>query len=269
ACLRALYNSTSYVTKATSRNRLGIAGYLEQYANFADLQTFFRQFRTDARGTNFLVVLVNGGENDQSNPGDEVRSSGFQCGYGLMRRGTQANLDMQYAEGISFPTPNTYYSTGGSPPFIADGNTPENTNEPYLDFLDFLLRQDSIPQTLSTSYGDDEQTVPLDYAQHVCTKFAQLGARGTSVLFSSGDSGVGDSLCLSNDGSYEVQFIPNFPATCPFVTAVGGTTSVNPEVAASLSSGGFSNYFARPTYQATAVSAFLKQLGTQNAGLFK
>lgn len=38
ACLRALYNTTSYVPAATATNKLGIVGYLEEFANFADLQ---------------------------------------------------------------------------------------------------------------------------------------------------------------------------------------------------------------------------------------
>ncbi|TFY50508.1 hypothetical protein EVG20_g11477, partial [Dentipellis fragilis] len=235
ACLRALYNTTTYVPKATATNKLGIAGYLEQFASFADLQTFYRRFRSDAVGGNFTVVQVNGGGNNQNDPGLE------------------ANLDIQYAGSISFPTPNIYYSTGGSPPFTPDDNTPTNTNEPYLDWVDFLLNQTTIPQTISTSYGDDEQT---------------LGAQGVSLLFSSGDSGVGGGDCELNDGSGKTQFLPNFPASCPFVTTVGGTTSVNPEVTASLSGGGFSNYFARPSYQNTAVSTFLTQLGTKFAGRF-
>ena len=71
-----------------------------------------------------------------------------------------------------------------------------------------------IPQTISTSYGDDEQTVPLDYAASVCELFGQLGARGSSVLFSSGDFGVGGGSCLSNDGEDRRQFTPMFPASC-------------------------------------------------------
>jgi hypothetical protein len=49
-------------------------------------------------------------------------------------------------------------STGGSPPFKADTFT-TNGNEPYLDFISYALEQDSFAQVLSTSYGDDEQTV--------------------------------------------------------------------------------------------------------------
>jgi len=48
---------------------------------------------------------------------------------------------------------------------------------------------------------------------------------------------------------------------------VGATFRV-PEVATSFSGGGFSNYFAQPSYQSTAVSSFLTKLGSTNAGLF-
>ncbi|KAH8104065.1 peptidase S8/S53 domain-containing protein [Cristinia sonorae] len=250
ACLRALYNTSTYVPRATNTNKIGVAGYLNEFANTADLQTFFRRFRTDAVGGTFQTVQVNGGGNNQNDPGVE------------------ANLDIQYTEGITFPTPNVYFSTGGSPPFIPDSNTPTNTNEPYLDWLNFILGQSSIPQTFTTSYGDDEQTVPFDYATNVCNLFAQLGARGSSILFSSGDDGVGAGNCLTNDGKNTKQFQPNFPASCPFVTTVGGTIRVNPEVAVSFSGGGFSNYFARPSFQSAAVSGFLTKLGTTNRGLF-
>ncbi|KAH9940766.1 subtilisin-like protein [Epithele typhae] len=242
-CLHALYNTTGYVPAATDVNSLGVAGYLDQYANRADLQTFLRRYRTDAVGSSFETVLVNDGGDDQSDPGIE------------------ANLDIQYTIGMAYPTPNTYYSTGGSPPFIPDGSTPTNTNEPYLDWLHFILAQDAIPQTFTTSYGEPEQTIPPDYAVEVCHLFAQLGARGSSVLFSSGDSGVG-SHCTSNDGANTTKFLPHFPASCPFVTAVGGTESVNPEVAAGLSGGGFSDMFAMPDYQTEAVAGFLTTLGS-------
>ncbi len=38
ACLRALYNTTTYVPAATNKNILGVAGYLDEFANRADLQ---------------------------------------------------------------------------------------------------------------------------------------------------------------------------------------------------------------------------------------
>ena len=52
---------------------------------------------------------------------------------------TQANLDIQYTESLSYPTPNIFYSTAGSPRYMPDEQTPTDTNEPYLDWLNFVL----------------------------------------------------------------------------------------------------------------------------------
>ncbi|KAG8713176.1 hypothetical protein FRC09_019001 [Ceratobasidium sp. 395] len=238
ACLRALYN----------KNVLGITGYLGQYASTSDLASFYSKYQTASSGKTFTVELVNGGKNTQSSPGVE------------------ANLD--YGGAVSYGTPNIFYSTGGSPPYIPDSNTPTNTNEPYLDWVNYILNKTTVPYTITTSYGDDEQTVPLDYATRVCNAFATLGARGVSILFSSGDFGVGGGSCKTNDGTNKVRFQPTFPASCPYVTAVGGTYKVAPEVGVSFSQGGFSNYFARPSWQSTAVSSFLSSLGTTYSGLY-
>ena len=157
-----------------------------------------------------------------------------------------------------------------------------------MEWLEFILNQTTISQTISTSYGDDEQTVPPEYGKCVCDLFAQLGARGVSVLFATGDYGVGEGDCLTNIGTKVMQISPAFPASCgfsfsknsmddlldsalsgPFVTAVGGTTGVNPEVAAKFSGGAFSNYFGRPAYQNGAVSTYLEKIGSKNRGLYK
>ncbi|TFY81695.1 hypothetical protein EWM64_g2314 [Hericium alpestre] len=53
----------------------------------------------------------------------------------------------------------------------------------------------------------------------------------------------------------------SFAHTLASVTSVGATAYLPPELSAPYSSGGFSNIFARPTYQDAAVSSFLDQLG--------
>jgi len=135
----------------------------------------------------------------------------------------------------------------------------------------------TLPQVISSSYGDDEQTVPKAYAKKVCTLFAQLGARGTSFLTASGDSGVGATGdCITNDGKNTSTFLPSFPDGCPYVTSVGATKNVKPEVAAFdprnnfASGGGFSNYFKRPKYQNdnSVVKNYISRLGGDFAGLF-
>ncbi|KAF8204660.1 tripeptidyl peptidase A [Pholiota molesta] len=259
-CLQQLYNAVGFKPSAKG-NSVAVTGYLEQFANKQDLQTFFADQRPDAVNSTFKVISVTDGQNNQS----------------LAEAGGEANLDTQFAFGLSHPISPTFYTTGGMPPFIPEEGGSEDTNEPYTNWLDFILSHPNPPLAISTSYGDDEQTVPFSFAQRVCAGFAQLGARGVSLTFSSGDGGVGDGdsdpatqTCFSNDGKNQTKFLPAFPASCPFVTAVGATTHI-PEVAVSrfFSGGGFSNYFARPKYQDKVVTAYLKALpkGTF-AGLF-
>ncbi|KAK0461797.1 tripeptidyl peptidase A [Desarmillaria tabescens] len=247
-CLEQLYNAANYNATDQSKNGIGITGYLEEYANDQDLQSFYGEQRPEAQGSQFGVVLINGGQNPQN----------------VSQAGAEANLDVQFAFGLSFPIKSTFYSTAGRPPFIppyqtSNSSAPSNTNEPYAEWLDYMLDQEDLPATISTSYGDEENTVPLDYARRICQGFAQLGVRGISLLFASGDSGVGNGECITNDGTQAKRFVPSFPASCPYVTAVGGTSGI-PERAVYFSGGGFSNYFARPKWQDRAVKEYLAGL---------
>lgn len=101
------------------------------------------------------------------------------------------------------------------------------------------------------------QSVPYDYAVHTCNLIGILGLKGITVLESSGDLGVGAG-CLAPDNK-TVEFNAIFPATCPYLTSVGGTVDVTPEIAWDGSSGGFSKYFPRPAYQDAAVGAYLAE----------
>ena len=71
----------------------------------------------------------------------------------------------------------------------------------------------------------------------------------------------------SSGGLEANRFNPSFPASCPFVVAVGatqinsGATVNDPESACErliLSGGGFSDIFPIPSYQKDAVTNFLK-----------
>nr|KMM64320.1 tripeptidyl-peptidase 1 [Coccidioides posadasii RMSCC 3488] len=254
--LRELYNMQDFQVTNKSRNLLGVSGYLEQYARYSDLNAFIERYVPDANGATFSVELYHGGKNDQDSRLDSV----------------EASLDIQYTVGLTYNTSVTYYSGGGRGPLVPDIDQPDpndNQNEPYMEQLKFFanLSDSRLPTVLSTSYGENEQSVPAEYAKAVCDEFAKLGARGVSVIFSSGDSGVG-SGCLTNDGQNRTRFNPIFPAACPYVTSVGGTENTNPESAVYFSSGGFSEIFPRPSYQNGSVDAFLNQLGDKWAEYF-
>ncbi|KIM91248.1 hypothetical protein PILCRDRAFT_1423 [Piloderma croceum F 1598] len=151
----------------------------------------------------------------------------------------------QFGLGTTYPTPATFYSTGSRPPVTFDTSEPDvNTNEPYLDWLNYMLSIPNPALTISCSYNDDEQTVPLSYARR------SPGAR-VSLLFASGESGVEEKdlnpttqICFTNYGRIITRYRPGFPSTCPFVTSVGETTGIH-ETAANFSGGGFSDYLSR------------------------
>ncbi|CAG9993160.1 unnamed protein product [Clonostachys byssicola] len=277
-CFEVLYKTKGYKAKATAKNSIGFANYLKEHPIRSDLELFlakFRPFATAVAKTFKQLVIADG-------PGDgPLTPEDLEEG-----RSKEANLDVQAIAGINWDTPIISYSTGGSPPFNPSASTPDNTNEPYLAWVNWLLDQRSIPNVISTSYGDDEQSVPRSYAERVCKQFAAVGARGTSLLFSSGDNGVGSFApeeCISNDGKNTTKFLPSFPASCPWITAVGATKEFSPEVVAwrpeftdsngvhhgNWSSGsGFSNYFSSPDYQKKEVTTYIKNLKGKYDGLY-
>ncbi len=116
------------------------------------------------------------------------------------------------------------------------------------------------------------------------TEAMKLGAIGVTVTISSGDDGVSGSGCNCNVNSGSsasawtgvgtwsgTGYFPNFPASCPYVTALGATMGAGGFPPASLSSsiacqsqqggvitsgGGFSTYYAQPSWQTAAVNGY-------------
>ncbi|KAJ7088031.1 family S53 protease-like protein [Mycena belliarum] len=239
ACLQALYNIPT--TPATqSSNKLGVSGFILQWANKLDLQSFLSNFRKDMPSTtSFALQTLDGGVNTQT------RS----------QAGIEANLDIQYTVGLATSVPITFISVGEDGSDGLDG---------FMDIITTLINESAAtrPSVLTTSYGFDESDLTLPVANTLCNAYMQLGALGTSLIFSSGDGGVSGSQSKSC-----TTFIPTLPSDCPFVTSVGSTGGIN-EVGSSFSSGGFSNYFPIPSYQAADVASYLAALGSTNSGKF-
>lgn len=258
-CLKALYKIPFKgldIEEGTDVGFAAFTNYLEQIPRFDDLAAFEAEYAPYAVGTEFDTVSVKNGSFDQESTDDSV----------------EANLDAQYLLSIGYPVPITAYSTAGRGKLVPDLDQPtlaDNANEPYLAWLRYMLAlpNEELPHTVTTSYGENEQSVPLRYRKRVCKMFGELGARGVSVLFSSGDTGA-SSACQTNDGKNTTRFLPIFPAACPYVTSVGGTYHLKPERAIAFSSGGFSDTWERPAYQDAAVSEYLEILGDRWDGLY-
>ncbi|KAI0052390.1 family S53 protease [Auriscalpium vulgare] len=242
-CLQELYGIPS-TPAIQDENQLGVTGLIQEYANRADLRSFLEKFRPDLSPNNtFSFQSIDGGENSQN----------------ISEAGAEADLDVQYTIGVASDVPVTFISVGSD---FQDGDL-----DGSLDIVNFLLSQDNPPQVLSTSYAQDEYTLSRRLAEKLCNAYAQLGARGTSLLFGSGDGGVTgtqyQNKCKAD------KFVPTFPSSCPFVTSVGASELISPtEVAANFSSGGFSNYFDTPSYQTDAKKTYLDKLGKSLKGKY-
>jgi tripeptidyl-peptidase-1 len=120
------------------------------------------------------------------------------------------------------------------------------------------------PLIHSVSYGSGESSYEADTKSRVNVEFQKLGLLGFSLLASSGDDGTG------NTGTFWcVTFDANFPASSPYITAVGGTyltaQTGGTEIGWPGSGGGFSAYYPQPSYQSAAVKQYLQQSGLPNA----
>ncbi|KAJ7921335.1 family S53 protease [Mycena leptocephala] len=241
SCLQSLYKiPTTAATEPISKNSIAVAGFIDQFARRADLKTFLQSFRSSVDDTTtFTTQELDGGKNSQ----------------GASQAGIEANLDIQYTIGVATGVPVYFVSVGDS---FQDGDL-----EGFLDIVNFLSDEDDVPPVMTTSYGENETDMSKALAFKLCEAYMAFGARGTSVLFASGDGGVEGGQAQTC-----TKYQAAFPAGCPYLTAVGSVHGISPETASTFSSGGFSNYWGAPDYQADAVAAFLTAQGTTNKGLF-
>ncbi|RLN49149.1 hypothetical protein BBJ29_005390 [Phytophthora kernoviae] len=167
-------------------------------------------------------------------------------------------------------------------PYAADNQ------EPFLTFLQDVNAMQPPPAVVSISYTDDECSVPVAYAEAVSRELMKTALRGISVLVSAGDAGVRGSHLA--EGFCHVpscsKFMAMFPASSPYVTAVGATTiasgstkdgmgkwheavtSTASAKALITSGGGFSEIYDMPSYQRKAVMPYLDFANTSGLSPF-
>lgn len=224
--LRKRYNVSDNVA-TNANNSQGTAQFLKQYYSPADLKEFMHHF---GKGFPHLNEITH------------------EVGPNNGKTGLEANLDVQYIMSLGANVSTTFWSTGG----LHEGQ------EPFLEWMMDLSNTSQIPHIFSVSYGDHERTLSVEYMIRISAEFQKIGVRGVSVLFASGDDGAGCHRFENETYTFE----PDFPASSPYVTTVGGTmftgmfTDVN-EKGNDISGGGFSNVFEMPKYQVETVAGYL------------
>lgn len=307
-CIRSQYEIPNN-TLAAPGNELGIFESLNDHYAKYDLDVFFST----------LHPYIPNGTYPEERLVDGAVGSAEDAGLAEEDAGVESDLDFQSAWPLIWPqgtvlfqTDDQYYEVNQSSadtPYLGfyntlfdaldgsyctysfDGETGDCTDAACLDpvYPDPNGYQGQLQcgvyeptNVISISYGGGEGDLPAYYLERQCNEIMKLGLQGTTVVMSSGDSGVGsyagdfgyETGCAGPDGTV---FYPDADATCPYVLAVGSTqfkfpdndTSAKPvEVATTNfpSGGGFSNYFDAPDWQADAISDYFAEVALNFTG---
>jgi len=208
----------------------------------SDLATFQQQFNLPSEK---IANDIGGHESDsqcQSNPNN--------C--------AEANLDVQYMMAVSPVTPLTYWYDS-------------NANTPFEDWFEKVAATADPPKVNSISYGSLEPELSSSVMNTFNTEAQKLGVQGVTIFVSSGDDGVANFQARGDASA--CGYVPSFPATSPYVTAIGATQGgINggSEIVCSAktggtitSGGGFSDQFKAPSWQKSTISSYFSNLATQ------
>jgi tripeptidyl-peptidase-1 len=202
-----------------------------------DLDLFFNTFQPTLAGRRPTVVPIDGGY--------------LQTDFKISPFNLEADLDFEYAMALTEPLDITNIQVGDK---FRLGNINNmlaafdsyycGTIDPSIDplFPDPLpggYNQSAEcgtvipPKVLSISYGDPESEFPPEYLRRQCLEFLKLGLMGVTVTVGSGDdgsqSGSHDACIDPATGVSNAStgiFSPLWPASCPWVTSVGGTQRI-------------------------------------------
>lgn len=138
-----------------------------------------------------------------------------------------------------------------------------NTDQGFIDAITTAIHDNvNNPSVVSISWGGPEVSWTQASMQAMDSAFQAAAALGVTVYCASGDNGANDFP--SGPGSQPGNHA-DFPASSPHVVGCGGThitaagTSITEEVVwndpgGGSTGGGYSSVFARPAWQASAVS---------------
>eukprot|EP01013_Petalomonas_cantuscygni_P013635 TRINITY_DN280_c0_g1_i2.p1 TRINITY_DN280_c0_g1~~TRINITY_DN280_c0_g1_i2.p1 ORF type:complete len:549 (-),score=141.96 TRINITY_DN280_c0_g1_i2:221-1828(-) len=225
--IRQQYKVTGRGSGST-KVRQAVAEFQGQYANDADLKSFFTNLVPNAQSGDDTIYAYKGNQGS---------------GYGV-----EALLDIEYIMGIA-PGVKTEFWAWRNFDFCSD----------LKNWTTTIINDADAPLVHSVSYGWQGDLSQIgcttDEITDVDNDFKTLATRGISIIFASGDSGS------AYDGS---KLWPSWPASSPFVTAVGATCftdeSKSEEQATTQfgSGSGFSDMFTVATWQRQAVQAYLQ-----------
>lgn len=161
--------------------------------------------------------------------------------------GLEALLDTQYISSIGELVPLQVWYNSGT---FADA---------MVNWLTNVQASSTAPLLFSVSYGQPETDWGYSEVERLNTEFLKTTSLGITIFFASGDSGAGGGC------NFDEPFEPEFPASCPYLTSVGGVqggdANSNPigERMWVDGGGGFSNVAGTQSWQSVAVANYFKE----------
>jgi subtilase family serine protease len=146
------------------------------------------------------------------------------------------------------------------------------TDDDFVDWITTVADLPDPPQIFSMSYGLDEVYFTPTLANQFNTEAMKLAAMGVTILVASGDDGA--TSPNARDKPAYCGYYPDFPASAPYVTAVGatqGAESALPEQPCLAQNGGgistgggFSIFYPAQVWNAPQVQAYWDYVQANN-----
>ncbi|KAK4455418.1 peptidase S8/S53 domain-containing protein [Podospora aff. communis PSN243] len=295
-CIRELYNVEEAPAHDQPHPSSSLGVFTPSWQTYLpdDMDTFFADFAPHLIGKRPRLMAVNGGYR--------------QTDYKLTPFNLEANLDYQYTMALAHPVPvvdiqvGDYTQIGTLNNMLGafdshycdtalDANFdpiwPNPTSHPS-NYNGSDCGRYTPPRVITIQHVGNEAEFSPAYARRQCLEFLKLGLQGVTVLAATGDRGTADQLGSCIDpltGNYtgRVLFSSTFPASCPWVTSVGGTSFLPTPLSSSppkytpgsrnfppesalninnrtMSSGGFSRLFPAPWYQSHLTRSYLDSI---------
>jgi tripeptidyl-peptidase-1 len=236
AVIAQTYDVAGVKPSGSQKNRQAVPEFMDQTVNMTDLATFFSRYVPDA-------------------PASDAHIFKYVNAPGIGKDGVESGLDVEYMMGVAPGVLTEYWYWKG-----------DNFCQDLHNYTSKLLSTDDAPLVHSISYGLQANVshigCKIDGILDTDVNFAKLAAKGVTIIFASGDSGSGYDPQIE----FEKQHLyPAWPASSPWVTAVGSTRFQgqkvgNQEQATDLfgSGGGFSSMFDPFDAQKAAVANYFK-----------
>jgi tripeptidyl-peptidase-1 len=169
---------------------------------------------------------------------------------------TETNLDVEYILAMSPQTPTVLWYES------------DMSSSSFSLFLAGVNEMETPPGVISMSYAMLESLLTDADRYYFDVEASKLALRGVTIVAASGDSGV-----AGIPSSLACGYNPMFPASSPFVTAVGGTFGIEFGITETATEGdlgepytaggGFSNKYKVPWWQKSVVKEYFSQLNSE------